>query len=680
MIPYREFDGEPGDYSVDTAGPEQLQDDLDKLFTMFNPEATHTDGTQGGIGEENLNFALNIQTYVDNWLNEHPEASTTIQDGAVTVTKLDSDLKNKITSNAKYIFPRNFGASVLDGDCNLIVVDDVSILIDAHRSTAYTQVKDFLEDNEVTHLDYFILSHYHADHYENIPSLISDGFIDENTVVYLPPTGEYFTRMTTDYTTTAETVIGWFTAIDITPIYPDEWDNFYPVPTMKISFYNCDATIFNDAAWDTDYNNCSMICLVEHGRNSVLYTGDAYAMAMERALNNGFIDRQIELYKINHHGINANDNIYPVITRLNPTYAVQPSSMGDDQRNNHDKNVEMQTLQLLGCKIFQCHANDQDIIFESDVDNLTVAQGLTTAYGGTHTQSQDIYVDISTTEDVQDGSQEYPFKELSQALSRCIPGSPVIYSIHLADGTYNNSHETASKNRFRASRSRIYLYGNSEDQSAVVIKNSFELNDCTFYAEYVTFDCSAYKCALSRSTGRFDHCTFTGNTGDGYQLELRFSSYGFISSSTRFEDFETAIFVSAGSDLKYSSLVFDTGTTGISVANHGMITEIYPSTTFTSVTTPIAFSDYAAANGTGRYIYETAATTQTFTGRANRSGLIFLTYGSTINVYFWNATSSTVYVKTIVEQIADTVTYTRDGFEITFSSASAITMFAKDLI
>ena len=103
MIPYREFDGEPGDYSVDTAGPVYLQKDLDKLFKMFNPQATHADGTSGGIGTENLNFSTSIGAYVQQWMDEHPEATTTVPDHSLTIDKM-------VVGTLGYVTPEMFGA------------------------------------------------------------------------------------------------------------------------------------------------------------------------------------------------------------------------------------------------------------------------------------------------------------------------------------------------------------------------------------------------------------------------------------------------------------------------------------------------------------------------------------------------------------------------------------------
>ncbi|MDD4565737.1 MAG: hypothetical protein PHE79_09735, partial [Eubacteriales bacterium] len=54
--PTRVFNGAAGQPSKDGMGPEVLSADLDKVMKMFDPDATHDNGEQGGIGTGNLNF------------------------------------------------------------------------------------------------------------------------------------------------------------------------------------------------------------------------------------------------------------------------------------------------------------------------------------------------------------------------------------------------------------------------------------------------------------------------------------------------------------------------------------------------------------------------------------------------------------------------------------------------
>ena len=57
---------------------------------------------------DNIPEGLQIQEYVDDWLNDHPEATTTVQDGAITEAKLADALKLKTIKD--YVTPEMFGA------------------------------------------------------------------------------------------------------------------------------------------------------------------------------------------------------------------------------------------------------------------------------------------------------------------------------------------------------------------------------------------------------------------------------------------------------------------------------------------------------------------------------------------------------------------------------------------
>lgn len=56
--PIRTFSANEGDYSVDNAGPDAIERDLDELAAMFDPTAVHFDGSPGGISPENFDFQL----------------------------------------------------------------------------------------------------------------------------------------------------------------------------------------------------------------------------------------------------------------------------------------------------------------------------------------------------------------------------------------------------------------------------------------------------------------------------------------------------------------------------------------------------------------------------------------------------------------------------------------------
>jgi hypothetical protein len=53
-LPQRTFSADVGQYSIGTAGPDQMEYDFDNLFAMLDPQKTLRDGSQGGIGVENM--------------------------------------------------------------------------------------------------------------------------------------------------------------------------------------------------------------------------------------------------------------------------------------------------------------------------------------------------------------------------------------------------------------------------------------------------------------------------------------------------------------------------------------------------------------------------------------------------------------------------------------------------
>lgn len=82
----------------------------------------HPDGTVDGDAENPVIANLNavITQAVDSWLDEHPEATTTVEDGSLTYKKL-------VTGTLGYVSYKMFGA-VLDGE-----TDDSEAVIAAHE-------------------------------------------------------------------------------------------------------------------------------------------------------------------------------------------------------------------------------------------------------------------------------------------------------------------------------------------------------------------------------------------------------------------------------------------------------------------------------------------------------------------------------------------------------------------
>lgn len=74
---------------------------LNELIKIFNDYEKKTDDRFDKL------FPAEVKTYVDKWLDEHPEATSTVQDGSLNIEKLSDTLKQMVTNN--YITPQMFG-------------------------------------------------------------------------------------------------------------------------------------------------------------------------------------------------------------------------------------------------------------------------------------------------------------------------------------------------------------------------------------------------------------------------------------------------------------------------------------------------------------------------------------------------------------------------------------------
>jgi len=92
--PERTFSGQEGQRSTGTAGPEAIKRDLDSALAMFNPEANLPDGSQGGIGDDNLKPGAATDMVVGDRTIDDEEAPTSSTGGlGVLLSRLANRIK-----------------------------------------------------------------------------------------------------------------------------------------------------------------------------------------------------------------------------------------------------------------------------------------------------------------------------------------------------------------------------------------------------------------------------------------------------------------------------------------------------------------------------------------------------------------------------------------------------------
>lgn len=72
-------------------------------------------GTDKKVTLSNLMSSSAMQTNVDNWLDEHPEATTTVQDGSITLDKLNEEVIAYIDSHSGGVPSGRAGALLTQG-------------------------------------------------------------------------------------------------------------------------------------------------------------------------------------------------------------------------------------------------------------------------------------------------------------------------------------------------------------------------------------------------------------------------------------------------------------------------------------------------------------------------------------------------------------------------------------
>ena len=310
----------------------------------------------------------------------------------------------------EFIFPK-FWAGQYSQDCSIVKGYGKVICIDCGIASNWSNILAMMEDNEVNHIDYFILSHYDADHYGNMDNLTKFGFIDENTQVFLPvvPDIERYAA----WKATETSVKAKLDAADVPYRTPGEKETVAIAEDFKMTFGNVNEEYL--AETQPHYNSCSMACLVTYKDTCALYNGDNGTAAYRYLYNTDFVPRTVDIYKQGHHGIDT-----PGFTLFSettaPRFVVQMGGIMDYRKNNF-LSQETAYLTKNGSLYYPTCMQTDYIKFISDGEGVECISGKNfSTSGGRITDT--FYVDANAANDaIQDGTQAHPFRELMQAIT-----------------------------------------------------------------------------------------------------------------------------------------------------------------------------------------------------------------------------------------------------------------------
>ena len=247
------------------------------------------------------------------------------------------DFKEDIETEVKVHFPYRSNNA---GDCQVIETKNHVVMIDVGHTETQTALINYLRDNNISKIDYLIISHYHLDHVggtgaEGIIELLETPLIDTTNIhILLPHKNLNFNSVIDpnnewiNVKNAYNTLVTYLNTHHVNFSYPNENDTLL-VDDVTFKFNNLSTEYFNsyygylyscynDYTGYTNYNNFSMTTLMTHYNHRFLFSGDVEELAQSKIYSNF---PNIDVYKVEHHSLNLNTN-EEYLNRITPKYAV----------------------------------------------------------------------------------------------------------------------------------------------------------------------------------------------------------------------------------------------------------------------------------------------------------------------------------------------------------------------
>lgn len=258
----------------------------------------------------------------------------------------DSNNDNSSISENKTLTNGEVQVHFIDtGNSDAILIDDdgVAMLIDAGDNDDERAVVNYLKGRGVKDIKYLISTHAHADHAGGLDNVVKQCNV-ENAFV---SNGDSETATYRDF-------IMALSDKGLNPTVPLEGKKF----KLKDSYFE----VFNTDGGSST-NNESLVVLLTHGKDKMLFMGDAEEEVEDEILNKV---PDVDLLKLGHHGSHSSST-ERFLDKTNPEYAVILCG-----RNNKYGHPHKETMDSLKSRHIDVYRTDQsgDIIFTSTGNGL----------------------------------------------------------------------------------------------------------------------------------------------------------------------------------------------------------------------------------------------------------------------------------------------------------------------
>jgi len=234
-------------------------------------------------------------------------------------------------------------------DCILIKIKDKTIMIDTGLDENGDQILNTLFENEITEIDFMILTHLDKDHIGGANIILDN--IKVNQVIQAN-----YSKDTKQY----EEYIKALEENNITPTLLQE--------NLDLNINGATITLY--PASKSEYeksNNHSIITSLNYKKQNFLFTGDAEGERISEFLT--LNPSNYTFIKLPHHG-QYSDELAALVTKITPSYGVITCS--------EEQAPDIATIVLLNENNVQTLlSSDGTIVIKSDGENINFSQHLT---------------------------------------------------------------------------------------------------------------------------------------------------------------------------------------------------------------------------------------------------------------------------------------------------------------
>ena len=203
------------------------------------------------------------------------------------------------------------------GDSILITSNEGVILVDASlkNSSVTKSICEYIQNLGINEIDYFVLTHPHADHIGGAPTIINTFEIKNVIMPDCAATTKIF-----------EETLDAIEAKNINVLEAVSGDEY------SVGSVNFKILAPNSASY-SETNDYSVVFRLSYGEASAMFTGDAEKLSEDEILSK-YSARELksDLLKVGHHGSSSSSSV-DFLKAVSPKYAVM--SLGKDNSYGH---------------------------------------------------------------------------------------------------------------------------------------------------------------------------------------------------------------------------------------------------------------------------------------------------------------------------------------------------------